>query len=328
MISYYVMDPTKNITILVETPVPEASFPYVAAELMKREPDAEQVGFLQAADASGEADHVERMDAGHVDVAEENNGKLDAGCGCMKEDKPLKGVLRMAGGEFCGNASMSAAVYYAMQAGIAKGETKEVILQVSGAADPVSAQVKRCPDDTYEGCVQMPRPLSVSEEKLPIGNDLDGQEGLYLPVVRFEGIAHVILDEDFCEASSGQTKQGLSEMNEGLSEAIRKQAEAVAPIWCRHLGVEALGLMFLNRMHDAMTPLVYVPAAGTLVWESSCASGTTAVGAYLARLAGDDVSVSLRQPGGVLEIMVAGGDEYLLKGVVAIVESKRIDIQT
>ena len=42
-ISYYLMDPTKNMTILVETPVPEASFPFVAQKLMELVPEAERL---------------------------------------------------------------------------------------------------------------------------------------------------------------------------------------------------------------------------------------------------------------------------------------------
>ncbi len=54
-----------------------------------------------------------------------------------------------------------------------------------------------------------------------------------------------------------------------------------------------------------MTPLVYVPGAGTLCWENSCASGTTAAAAWLARDSAEPFSVSLRQPGGVLEAAVS-----------------------
>ena len=40
---YTVIDPTKNITLLVTTPVPRDVQPRVAAELLRRERDAEQV---------------------------------------------------------------------------------------------------------------------------------------------------------------------------------------------------------------------------------------------------------------------------------------------
>ena len=66
---YTVIDPTKNITLLVTTPVPRDVQPRVAAELLRREKDAEQVGF------------AEGLAAGNP-------------------------RLQMMGGEFCGNATM------------------------------------------------------------------------------------------------------------------------------------------------------------------------------------------------------------------------------
>ena len=69
---YTVIDPTKNITLLVTTPVPRDVQPRVAAELLRRGKDAEQVGF------------VEGLAAGDP-------------------------RLQMMGGEFCGNATMSMA---------------------------------------------------------------------------------------------------------------------------------------------------------------------------------------------------------------------------
>ena len=45
-ISYHLMDPTKNYTLLIDTPVPEEDQAAVAAELMRRFPLAEQAGFI------------------------------------------------------------------------------------------------------------------------------------------------------------------------------------------------------------------------------------------------------------------------------------------
>ena len=104
-IKYHVMDPTGNITILVETPVEEASQPFVASKLMEAEPEAEQVGFLTSP---------------------------------VNETWDI--ALRMAGGEFCGNATMSAAAFYAAGAGIEKGI---VTVCVSGAAQPVPVDLLR-----------------------------------------------------------------------------------------------------------------------------------------------------------------------------------------
>ena len=77
---YTVIDPTKNITLLVTTPVPRDVQPRVAAELLRREKDAEQVGFAEGL-ATGDP------------------------------------RLQMMGGEFCGNATRAYGMYIAQQKG-------------------------------------------------------------------------------------------------------------------------------------------------------------------------------------------------------------------
>ena len=244
-ISYTLLDPTGNMTLLAETPVPEAAQPLTAKRLMALEPAAEQVGFVY---------------------------DTDDGIG-----------LRMAGGEFCGNASMSAGVLYLLRKGRDGGE---VTVRVSGTPHPVTVTAKRLPDESWQGCVEMPCPVSVGKERLS-----DGSER---PVVRFPGITHVILEK----------------------EMERTEAENLAAAWCGELESEALGLMFLDRERGVLKPLVYVPSADTLFWESSCASGTTAVGAYLAAESGAAVRVPLKQPGGTLEIEAEPDGKLLLKGSV------------
>ena len=95
---YTVIDPTKNITLLVTTPVPRDVQPRVAAELLQRERDAEQVGFAEGL-AAGEP------------------------------------RLQMMGGEFCGNATMSMATWLHREMPV--GESCALTLPVSGAPEPV-----------------------------------------------------------------------------------------------------------------------------------------------------------------------------------------------
>ena len=79
---YCILDPTGNITALAESPVAHGDQPAAAEAIMRRHPEVEQVGFVRfGADAAG----------------------------------GLAGELRMAGGEFCGNASMSAAALFLMR---------------------------------------------------------------------------------------------------------------------------------------------------------------------------------------------------------------------
>ena len=45
-LKYSILDPTGNITALVESPVPVSGQPSVADAVMERHPDVEQVGFV------------------------------------------------------------------------------------------------------------------------------------------------------------------------------------------------------------------------------------------------------------------------------------------
>ena len=269
-LSYVLMDPTKNQTILVETPVPVPEQPAVAARLMQEEPSAEQAGFLSVpADVSSSSPAIS---------------------------------LRMAGGEFCGNAAMSAAVYYAMHAEMTKGR---VAVQVSGTPDPVTVTVSARPEDgLWEGIVDMPRPLSMERKTLSLKQTaFPEDQGLFqetcaFPVVTFRGITHILLDRD------------------PPLESERETAEILAKTWCTDLQADALGLLFLNEKKSSLTPLVYVKTADTLFWENSCASGTTAAGAWLAKETRQPVNRIFRQPGGTLEISAEPDGPLLLKGTV------------
>ena len=297
-IDYAVMDPTGNITILVETPVPEASQPFVAEQLMKLEPEAEQVGFLALPPADAERASVPGAADGGEDQAADITPRLS---------------LRMAGGEFCGNASMSAAVYARIREqenGTAEAGRKDILLKVSGAEKPVRIIVETAAsaeEALYRGAVEMPRPLGISEVKLAAG-----EKAVSIPAVEFEGITHLIIP------SGGEGEQAEN------YDLIFRNAEALAPRWCGILGAEALGLMFLDAAAGAMKPLVYVPAAGTLVWENSCASGTTAVGAYFSERfpgsSGMPAPLRLRQPGGTLEIAAGENGDLRLTGTVRLLK--------
>ena len=126
---YTVIDPTKNITLLVTTPVPRDAQPRVAMELLRREKDAEQVGFAEG---------------------------LAAG-------KPR---LQMMGGEFCGNAAMSMAAW--LHRDLPLGAERTLTLPVSGARSPVACRVTHI-DGCFIGTVSMPLPESIEQLALPVG---------------------------------------------------------------------------------------------------------------------------------------------------------------
>lgn len=252
MIEYWKVDPTGNITLIVETPVPRESQSRIAAELLRRDNDAEQVGFLEAPEKAG-----------------------------------ARLRLQMMGGEFCGNAAISAAAIITCCLEPDGGSVRELFLDVSGAPDVVPVKVS-AESGGCSGTVSMPLPESVSGFDFRLGDDT-----CTLPLVRFPGICHCIV--------SG-----------GLS---RETAQRCIADWCRQLDAEALGLMFCDEAAGSLEPLVYVASTDTAVWESSCASGTAAAAAYLACARGVDVSISLSEPCGVLsaEAGLRGGKICSLK---------------
>lgn len=230
-IQYLLADPTKNITVLVTTPVSRALQPELASLLLDLEPEAEQVGFVETA-ADGQ----------------------------MR--------LQMMGGEFCGNATRAYAMYVARQ----RGGLSEVRLRVSGCDHIVTAAV-----DLARGAAraEMPLPRAVRAA------EVEGHAGT---LVDLAGIAHLVIEgvapsEDFFRAA------------EPLFSAIE--------------GLDAYGVIFLDRTSHRMTPLVKVVDTGTLIWEGSCGSGTIACAvAESAGLADGLFEQDYFQPAGVVRASV------------------------
>ena len=253
-LKYYIFDPTGNITALVESGVAAADQPAVASRIMERHPDVEQVGFITYAD-----------DAAAADV-------------------PVS--LRMAGGEFCGNATMCTAALYMIRENMPGSAA--IMVRVSGAAEPLEVQLRRKDAVSFDAAVTMPPAVGIDELRLADGM-LQGSDSLSLPIVRMEGIAHVIIEPD-----SGFF--GLKD-DPALAETLLRG-------WCGVLGAECLGMMFLGEgaALRRLTPLVYVPGADTMFWENSCASGSAAAGIYLAAQAGTPVDVTFDEPAGRLRV--------------------------
>lgn len=249
-IEYLIFDPTGNITALVETRVDPAYQPAVASGIMDMHPEVEQVGFVRFMDG----------------------------------DVPVR--LRMAGGEFCGNAAMCSAAFY-MIVNDMTGEAT-VNVKVSGTKKPLDVRLLRRDAVSFDAAVTMPPAKGIEELKLSNGM-LTGSNALRLPIVRMEGIAHVIIEPD-----SGF--YGLKD-DKALAETLLRG-------WCGVLEEECLGMMFLDEGKGvrAMTPLVYVPGADTMFWENSCASGSAAAGIYLAAKAGAPVDITFSEPAGRLRV--------------------------
>jgi diaminopimelate epimerase len=109
-----------------------------------------------------------------------------------------------------------------------------------------------------------------------------------LPVYFFEGIVHVIAPDIEASETVFYTIKALLEKR--FQEAARS---------------DAVGVMFYDSAAQVMTPAVYVRATDTLVFESSCGSGSAALGLDLARhLNNWETILTLRQPGGTIKVRV------------------------
>ena len=279
-IEYCIFDPTGNITALVETEVDPMDQPSVAAGVMGLNPDVEQVGFVTF--GNGTADRAAGAAAG---------AGAPGADGAVNEGAPVS--LRMAGGEFCGNATMCAAALYMIQNGFI-GEMS-VKVRVSGAKEPLEVCLARKDAACFEAAVSMPPALGIDGLKLSDGM-LPGSAALELPIVRMQGISHVIIEPD----------SGFF----GLKDD-KTLAETLLRGWCGAIGAECLGMMFLDEACGSdessagarvLTPLVYVPGADTMFWENSCASGSAAAGIYLAAKACRPVDVCFDEPAGRLRV--------------------------
>lgn len=286
-IRYCIFDPTGNITALVESEVDAEDQPAVAARIMELEPAVEQVGFVAYAADAEQADHDSGMD------------NTEAGV-------PVS--LRMAGGEFCGNATMCAAALFAIRSGLQGGE---VPVKVAGVSEPFTVSLELQAGQAFSAAVSMPPALSIGA--LTVTEDTAaGGAAAGLPLVKMEGISHIIVEPD-----SGFF--GLKKDSE-LAESLLRQ-------WCSETGADCLGMMFLGEAYDGddedsprkrsiagtvpagtsgtfrtLTPLVFVPGADTMFWENSCASGSAAAGMYLAAKDGAPVDVTFDEPAGRLRV--------------------------
>ena len=157
------------------------------------------------------------------------------------------GHMEMAGGEFCGNASRA----YGMLVARSRGMTGKhrLTLEVSGSDRPVAVDL-----DVEAGAARAAMPLPrVAGRRIAAG-----VEGT---LVDLGGIVHFVTER--------QPDAAVMDEAEKLITAPREAGGFG--------GVEAYGVIFL---HDGrMTPLVKVPAAGSLVWEGSCGSGSLAAAA-------------------------------------------------
>lgn len=193
-------------------------------------------------------------------------------------DRPWR--LEMMGGEFCGNAARSFGLYVARRTGLTGKQ--QVRIEISGAGGPLAVRV-----DPEAGLAEVTIPAPVAEETLEFN-------GADLPVYLFEGITHVIAPDIAPDEDVFYT----------IKELLESKLAAASRLALGKQG-SALGVLFWDTAAAFMRPAVYVYGSRTLMFESSCGSGTAAMGCWLGRgKAEGDAAVPIAQPGGVIEARV------------------------
>lgn len=189
-------------------------------------------------------------------------------CCCPLSGTAL-GRLEMMGGEFCGNAARSFGLLLAAEKKIG---IVTVPVEVSGCSDLLLVEA-----DPESGTAACPVPLPFAIEELEVPGF-----GKF-PAVRMEGITHIVIP-------------GIN-ASEDAFQVVRRSAS-------KNWDWEALGGMFLSG-DRVLSPVVAVRETGSTVFESSCASGTAAVAAWLSQEDGEgEREYRFPQPGGELTARV------------------------
>lgn len=178
------------------------------------------------------------------------------------------GRIQMMGGEFCGNATRSFGYLLSM---LAPDRPKQVLVEISGADAPLLVEI-----DHEKGTCKTQMPLLSTAKTIHY-------EGETFDVMVFDGIVHTIVPG----------KPRPEAFVRGLIAAVRQANPS-----------DAYGVMFLDGT-ERLVPAVYVCATDSLVWESSCGSGSMACAAHLAlpRISGC-YTYAFHQPGGTIEATV------------------------
>ena len=193
--------------------------------------------------------------------------------------------IEMSGGEFCGNATLSAAALAA-----AEGAESPFLVECSGAPEPLRAEARPLGAGRWLARAEMPQAHEVRR------TSLDGFSfGGAAICVSLPGIAHLVVEAADLSAAD------YDEMLARLMCETDADAYGVVPF-------ERLG-----RDHFRIRPYVAVPSAKSRVFERACGSGSLA----LALAEGSERGrIAVEQPGGTL--FVETGKRFFLEGEVLI----------
>jgi diaminopimelate epimerase len=191
--------------------------------------------------------------------------------------EPCDFSLSMMGGEFCGNAVRSAAAWMAFdrrrwQPGKDEGEPLSYSVTCSGADGIFLCRVKPIDKCRFYVSAPLPLPQTVRVEII---------EGRHWGYVEFKGITHYICTEPVNETDRFCIVKNM----------IHKIGDRS----------QAAGILFWDRVN--LDPWVYVAQTDTLCRETSCGSGSAAVGVWTARSSEKKkLEIPVHQKGGLIQV--------------------------
>ena len=193
--------------------------------------------------------------------------------------------IEMSGGEFCGNATLSAAALAA-----AEGAESPFLVECSGAPEPLRAEAHPLGAGRWLARAEMPQAHEVRRISL------DGFSfGGAAICVSLPGIAHFVVE---------------------AADLSAADYDALLACLMRETDADAYGVVPFERMgrdHFRIRPYVAVPSAKSRVFERACGSGSLA----LALAEGSERGrIAVEQPGGTL--FVETGKRFFLEGEVLI----------
>ena len=195
--------------------------------------------------------------------------------------------IEMSGGEFCGNATLSAAALAASE-----GAESPFFVECSGAPEPLRAEAHPLGSGRWLARAEMPQAHEVRRISL------DGFSfGGAAICVSLPGIAHFVVE---------------------AADLSAADYDALLACLMRETDADAYGVVPFERMgrdHFRIRPYVAVPSAESRVFERACGSGSLALALALGDAA-EGTRIAVEQPGGTL--FVERGTRLLLEGEVLI----------
>lgn len=194
--------------------------------------------------------------------------------------------VELAGGEFCGNSLRCAALHYVQSGGL-RGQ-HIVPVEVSGAEQCVPVAVNSF---SRNARAVMPLPRRYYQAII---------EDMPAYVCDFGSLVNIVLPDEYPE---------------------QETVDMLLQYAVVHFHAAAVALIFLPPDAPAICPVVYVPALGSLVFETGCACGAMAASVYAVSQRGNgNYHFEWQQMGGIMpvELKKRGGriEKLTLSGVI------------